>query len=69
MRALPVLLTVLVSVAAIALANVVLLGYGSERSDRVGNLSPRARIDHPTTTAPATTQTTDDHHEGDDLDD
>ena len=69
MRALAVLLAVLVSVAAIAIANVVLLGYGSERTDRVGSLSPRARIDQTGTVAPARPQTPAEPDEGDDLDD
>jgi len=69
MRALVVLLAVVVSVAAIALANVVLLGYGSDRTDRVGNLSPRAQIDHTGTTAPARPETPGEPDEGDDLDD
>jgi hypothetical protein len=54
-RALGIALAVAAAVAAIVVANVVLLGYGSERSNRVGELSPLAP---PTHSAPATTTTT-----------
>ena len=56
-----------VAVAAVVVANVVLLGYGSERSDRVGKLSPLAPS-HVTRTRP-TPHARPQHGEGKDLDD
>jgi hypothetical protein len=43
-RVLPVLLAVLAAAVAVAGANIVLLGYGSERNEHVGKLSPLARM-------------------------
>jgi hypothetical protein len=67
-RALLVLLAVVVALGAVAGANVILLGYGSERSDRVGRLSPR-----PSSPAPHRGATISEHvgqgPAGEDLDD
>jgi hypothetical protein len=69
MRTLAVVLTLFAAVAAIALANVVLLGYGSERVDRVGKLSPRAELPHPASSTPWTPQKPDARERDNDLDD
>lgn len=68
MRLLAVVAVLVVAVVAIATANAVLLGYGSERSDRVGRLSPVGRqLTTPAPERPPTTTnrtTTDDDHGG-----
>jgi hypothetical protein len=68
----PLVIAVLVAVlAGVGVANVVLLGYGADRNDPVGRLSPVLPVSHPVPTpapapAPATTvpTTTEDHHGG-----
>jgi len=66
-RLLAVVAVLVVAVAAIATANAVLLGHGSERSDRVGRLSPVGRQlttpspERPPTTTNRTTTEDDDH--------
>jgi hypothetical protein len=68
MRMLAVVLAALAAAGAVAAANVVLLGYGSERSGRVGKLSPVVRGETtPSLSLPrpaATTTTRSDDHDG-----
>ena len=52
-RKLSLLLAIAAVTAAVVGVNALLLGYGSERSDRVGNLSPGAGL--PVTPAPVVT--------------
>jgi hypothetical protein len=66
MRAVALLLGIAACLGAVALANVVLLGYGSERSNRVGRLSPRAPALAP---APAPAVREHETGGGEDLDD
>jgi len=44
---LSVVLAAVAAAAAVVAANIVLLGYGSERSDHVGKLSPIAHVRAP----------------------
>jgi hypothetical protein len=67
-RVVSVLLAVLAAAVAVVGANVVLLGYGSERSDRVGKLSPVAHVQAPAQKPPLT-QPEDARRGGTDLDD
>jgi hypothetical protein len=68
-RSLSVVLAIVAAITAVVVVNALLLGYGSERNDRVGKLSPGAGLPvtpAPVVTVPATTTTDDgrDHHEG-----
>lgn len=59
------LAAVVVAVVAAVAVNVLLLGYGGDRHDPVGRLSPVASLPHPSPAPPpAVTTTSGEHHGG-----
>ena len=58
------LVAIAAAIAAVVAVNALLLGYGSDRNNRVGNLNPGAVV--PVTPAPPVTTTTEGGREPDD---